>query len=446
MFDMDASTQAKLYLTPSGWAAQLFEYWRGDFIFRFRFIATQYHRGRVRVVYDPSGSSAQNVSTVTATQVPCFNEVIDLTKDTNVEVRVPYAQALAWCKTFKPTTTSQIPWTTSSTATFNHIVGTTNGQIVMRVVTALTGPQTTTSVPILISVRAADNLEFAAPQDVFQRYSQFAPQSLTEYDATMSNTVVTGTSTSDDPYRFLVNHGEAVVTLRQLLRRSTFSWTWFDNVNPAQQESHTRYVFHRLPRAYGYDPNGVNTAKGLVTTATTYPFNMTSNHPITWVSMCFIATRGSVNWTANCVTNFAQPSSSPSFSIARWSILASYGITAQLQPTVASTSGIAYWALIAHRFGSAAGLALTNPMTCAMLTAACPMYSAYKFQTTDKLNITAASSQDDSQLNAFVLNARTFCGGQNGFEMYAAIGTDFNLHFFLNVPTLWVYTADPVPV
>lgn len=444
MFDMDTSTQAKLYLTPSGWAAQLFEYWRGDFIFRFRFIATQFHRGRVRIVYDPSASAAQNISTVTATQVPCFNEVIDLTKDTNVEVRVPYAQALAWCKTFKPTSTSQIPWTTSATPTFNHVAGTTNGQIVMRVVTALSGPLTTTSVPILISVRAAENLEFGAPQDVHPRYSQFAPQSLTEYDATVSNLVVTGSSAANDPHRFLVNHGEAVVTLRQLLRRSTYSWTWYDVGSPSSLLSWTSYIFHRLPRTYGFDPAGVNSAKGLNVPVTTFPFNMVSNHPITWVSMCFVGTRGSVNWTANCVTGSTTSSSTPSFSIGRRSTLAAYGIVAETVPTIVTSGGFASWALLAHRFNSAAGLALTNPTTCSMLTAACPMYSAYKFQTTDKINITAPSSEDDSQLNAFILNARTFCGGLNGFELYAAIGTDFNLHFFLNVPTLWVYATDPV--
>jgi hypothetical protein len=447
MFDMDASTQAKLYLTPSGWVSQLFEFWRGDMIFRFRFIATQFHRGRVRIVYDPSGSSAQNVSSATATQVTCFNEVIDLTKDTNVEVRVPYSQALAWCKTLRPTTTSQIPWTTSSTATFNHVSGTTNGQLVMRVVTALTGPLTTTSVPVLISVRAAENLEFGAPQDIFPRYSQFAPQSLTEYDATMSSQVVTGTSSTDDPHRFLVNHGEAIVTLRQLLRRSSYSVNYNDTQGPANSFNWTQYNFHRLPRAYGFDPNGMNTVKGLITTGTNYQFNIVGNHPITWVSMCFVGTRGSVNWTANCVTGSIISSSTPSFSIGRYSTLATYLLTAFGSPgTGISTGTVALWALKAFRYNSAAGLALTNPTTCSMLTAACPMYSAYKFQTTDKGNISAATSQDDSQLNSFVLNARNFCGGNNGFELYAAIGTDFNVHLFLNVPTLWVYTADATPL
>jgi len=205
------------------------------------------------------------------------------------------------------------------------------------------------------------------------------------------------------------------------------------------------YIFHRLPRVYGFDPHGLVNVKGLITTGTSYSFNTVGNHPITWVSMCFVGTRGSVNWTANCVTGSITAASSPSLLLGRYSTLAAYGVSSQVAPGSSTISAVALWALAAHRFNSAAGLALTNPTTCSMLTAACPMYSAYKFQTTDKNNITAPTSEDDSQLNAFVLSVRSFCSGNNGFELYAAIGTDFNVHLFLNVPTLWVYTTDPVP-
>jgi hypothetical protein len=221
--------------------------------------------------------------------------------------------------------------------------------------------------------------------------------------------------------------------------------TYSDTSGPSNFWNWAQYNFHRLPRAYGFDPHGLVNVKGLITTGTSYAFNTVGNHPITWVSMCFVGTRGSVNWTANCTSSTTSAISTPSFFFGRYSTLSAYGISAQNQPGSATISAIALWALSAHRFNSAAGLALTNPQTCSMLTAACPMYSAYKFQTTDKSNITAASSEDDSQLNSFVLNVRSFNGGWNGFELYAAIGTDFNVHLFLNVPTLWVYTTDPLP-
>jgi hypothetical protein len=445
MFDMNTLSSPMIYMTPAAWVAQMFQFWRGDVIFRFRFIATQYHRGRVRIVYDPSGTGSQNVSNTTATQVTCFNEVVDLTKDTNIEVRVPYSQALAWCKAFVPTSSTQIPWTTSTSSVFNHVPGTTNGQIVMRVVTDLTGPLATTSVPIIISVRGAENLEYAAPRDIFPRYSQYAAQSLTEYDATISTAVSTGGSSEDDPYRYLINHGEAVMTLRQLLRRSSFSTSVLGFTNPANLMASTTHTFHRLPKAYGYDFSGNNTAKGVLAPTVTFKFNMVANHPITWVSMAFVGTRGSVHWTASSVTGSITSAAAPSLAIARSTGLATYS-TVVNSPSSLTTTITTAWLLKALRYNSFGGLAYTNTTTNAMVTASCPMYSAYKFQTTDKQNLTAPSSQDDSQQNAFVVQARTYCGGVYGFELYAAAGTDFNLHFFLNVPTLWVYQADPVPV
>jgi len=444
MFDMDDLTQAKLYLTPPAWVAQMFQYWRGDVIFRFRFIATQYHRGRVRIVYDPSGNSAQNVSNQTSTQVPCFNEVIDLTKDTNVEVRVPYSQALAWSRVIVPTSSTQLPWTTSTTSTFEHVPGFTNGSIVMRVVTAVTGPTSTVSIPILVSVRGAPNLEFAGPAAIQARYSLFAPQSGDEYEVTPSIAVTTGGPSQTDDQRFLVNHGECIFSLRQLLRR--YSWSTFVGGRTNSDVRLTKYEFHRLPRAYGYDPAGVHKAKGLVTTATNFSFNNAANHPLTWVSTAFIGTRGSVNWTVLPVTTNTLPSACSQLTVGRLTGVASYGVNIAAFPAAFDTqleSALSMYLLGNRKFCNSGGVALTAPQTNVAVNVSCPMYSAYKFQTTDKSNISASTSQDDSVIQAFRAEMLTANTSMCAMDLWAAAGTDFGLHFFLNVPTYHVYSGVP---
>lgn len=436
MFDMTSVVPKRLYLTPPAWVAQMFQYWHGDMIFRFRFVSTQYHRGRVRITFDPSGTSGANVSNTVATSTTCFNEIVDLGKSTSVEVRVPYQQALAWSRTIVPTTEGQIPWTNSATATFNHVPGFTNGQIVMRVLTELTGPLATTSVPIIVSVRAADNMRFAAPADVSLRLSQFVPQSLTEFDSSPSTQVVMGSLGNDEPGAFLVNHGESVISLRQLLRRYSFSRLLCPTPYGARCLNF-RHVFHRLPVAYGFDPAGPSSAKGQIVTATNFPFNYASNHPITWVSMCFVGTRGSVNWTANVSMQTSSATGLNSVVIARNGGLASYGF-AVTAPPATDANALANWTLSEMGASNAAGLALTNQFTNAMLNVSCPMYSAFKFQTTDKFNLTAPTSQDDAQNNSFVLHARTYNNVTPVVELYAGAGTDFTVHLFLNVPTLYV--------
>nr|APG77365.1 hypothetical protein [Shahe picorna-like virus 4] len=437
MFDMTSVVPKRLYLTPPAWVAQMFQYWHGDMIFRFRFVSTQYHRGRVRITFDPSGTSGTNVSNTVATSTTCFNEIVDLGKSTSVEVRVPYQQALAWSRTIVPTTESQIPWTNSATATFNHVPGFTNGQIVMRVLTELTGPLATTSVPIIVSVRAADNMRFAAPADVSLRLSQFVPQSLTEFDSNPSTQVVMGSLGNDEPGAFLVNHGESVVSLRQLLRRYSFSRLLCPTPYGARCLNF-RHVFHRLPVAYGFDPAGPSSAKGQIVSASNFPFNYVSNHPITWVSMCFVGTRGSVNWTTNVSMQTSLATGLNTVVIARNGGLASYGY-AVTAPPATDSNALANWTLSEMGAGNAAGLALTNQFTNAMLNVSCPMYSAFKFQTTDKFNLTAPTSQDDAQNNSFVLHARTYNNVTPAVELYAGAGTDFTVHLFLNVPTLYVH-------
>lgn len=267
MFDMESTTNPKLYLTPMAWVSQMFQYWRGDIIIRLKFLCTQFHRGRVRVTYDPSGNSTQNLLNTAASQSSCFNEVIDLSKDTNVEIRIPYNQALAWCDVPIPTSSTQIPFTIGGGTAFNHVPGTTNGQISVRCVTRLTGPTATNSINCLVSVRGAENLEFAAPADIFARYSTFAPQS-DEYDDTVSQQVITGGSPGgSDPHRYLVNHGEHVVSLRQLVRRMQYVRTFVANAGTNSQACYTD-TFFKMPPYYGYDAEGLHQAKGLITPAT----------------------------------------------------------------------------------------------------------------------------------------------------------------------------------
>lgn len=88
---LGAVTGTSYYFTPPGLVATLFRNWRGDIIYRFKFIATPFHKGRVRISYDPVASSVQTFSD---TGPYVFNKIVDLGAETDVEFRIPYQQAL----------------------------------------------------------------------------------------------------------------------------------------------------------------------------------------------------------------------------------------------------------------------------------------------------------------------------------------------------------------
>lgn len=447
MFDMDASTNNLLYQVPMCWVAQMFQFWKGDVIFRFRFVCSQFHRGRIRISYDPSGNATQNIGTTAVTQSTVFNEIIDLTKDTNVEVRVPYNQALAWCKTFQPTAPSQIPWTISSTPSFDHTPGITNGTLNMRVLNALTAPVASSTIQCLVSVRGADNCEFAGPIDVFRRYSTFAAQSLDEYEQTVSSEIIAGTAPSmPSKARYLVNHGEHLTSLRQVLRRYSIArYDSWQTASPAVL-SYYRSTFSRMPLAYGFDPSGQYTAKGLTATTTTFPYNMVQVHPICWVSMCFIGQRGSINWSFNVESGSPIRSLSVGRNSGTQGIGTGTGVNAGGTTSVNSDWFVSSASLYNN---SASGSALTNQLTNGGLNIQCPMYSAYKFNTTNPTTASNPSSaQDDMVYQLLKLNIlyNSVTSPSVQLFQYAAIGTDWSALFFLNVPTIVVYAGNPVPV
>jgi len=446
MFDIETSANPKLYQTPLCFVANLFQYWRGDIIFRFRFICTQYHRGRVRIVFDPSASAAQNITTTALTQPMCFNEVIDLTKDTNIEVRVPYNQAFAWLQTSQPTSSTQIPWTISSTPTFNHVEGRSNGTMVLRVVTALTGPLATTSIPVIVSVRGAENLEFAAPHDLPQRYSQFAPQSKDEYEVSESQKIIAGNAPSGDiPEKYLINFGEKIFSLRQILRRYNLTSV---RMYPSIATNVWQVGYHNhsaIPIQPGYDPAGQYSAKGLIATATDFPYNYVTQNPLTYISSAFIGYRGSVFYVVTNNSN-GTGSTASNMRVVRLSSVANpgYGVVTTLGTNLNTTAKWFTYDNFSNE--SAGGQAMVQSNNTNGLNYSCPMYSRYKFLSLDKISPTSTTwNDDDRELFQFTTTIPASSSIKTIVYEHVAIGTDFNCHFFINVPTFYVYSAIPNP-
>jgi len=377
----------------------------------------------------------------------CFNEIIDLTKDTNVEVRVPYSQALAWCRTIQPTAGTSPTFTVGSGTTFLHVPPYTNGMLAIRCVTALTAPVASSTIYCLVSVRGSENLEFAKPQEVYRRYSAFSPQSLDLYDDTESQEVVAGNKPSTPaPERYLINYGENVVSLRQLARRYMLSLV-FTLPSPTANAFYTAYrTFYRMPRGYGFDPNGFENVKGLVVSGSNFNFNYTPVTFLSWISMCFIGYRGAVNWSANCVS----PNPVAHLSVSRIGGAQAPDFVATSVSTAGlSNSTASNWALNSSRLynWSGAGVAVTNQNTNACVNISHPMYSRYKFNVTTPGNFTSSYQVDDvseQALRAHII-VSSLSTAPFTVQMYSAAGTDWTCVFFLNVPTLWQYSADPTP-
>lgn len=429
----DTTTNGRNYFTPLALLATLFRSWRGDIVFTFRFVASPFHKGRVRISYDPV---EDDVQTTGDTGPTVYNRIVDLGAETEVEVRVPYQQALAWCYCYE---SLGVAWQNSTTPTLAYTETYDNGILSMKVLTQLSAPVVTSSVDVQVFVRAADNIEFSNPATMYPFYTAFALQSDEYSEKREGEELEIGqVEQSIDVLRGRVNFGENVRSLRTLMRRTNYLDT-IQAVNPVAYGVY-KITQTRYPAYYGFDTHGLNIAVSQIATGNKL-FNYTNMTPWHMVSNCFIGQKGSMFWHFNghrgtLTTPVRVSRDTSTFTI----------YDAKFDGTVYPTSPAraAYQNLI-RQTPAAGGSALAHNITSAGISVAVPNMTVFKFQTTDPARVTDPASTFDPQYDGSLYEGFEVEYPQDQqnndltsmrVDRYFSIGTDYTLHFFLNCPVL----------
>jgi len=443
MHDREESTGAYyLYATPMSHVARCFRYWRGDIIFRFKFICSKYHRGRVRINWAPYGDIASTGDYTTET----YTRIVDITQENDVEFVVPYTQPTSYLKTLDPNYVQAVV----SGATTTNIGVTYNGMLTMRVLSQQTSPVTSADIDVLVFVRGADNLEFACPLDIPSTYSPYVVQG-DSYDCEQK-TYELGTKPSiADPNMNLIYMGESINSLRTLMRRKC---RYFRNSRDQTMTLDLRCVFYsilgRQPMYPGYDPDGLNSAVGLVS-AVAEPYNYVAWNYTTWFSTCFVGNRGAYNYIIHPYT----PSEIPALEVSRTEQLHTITNNNLVRQHSAVTSTTAFEREFSNSDSYSMGMSgtsLTSQRNLAGTTISLPLYSRYKFVGNNISARTKGTSVDGTDTDSFITMATIEHVStksedlQFNQDMYVSCGTDFSLIFFLNVPVLYIYDSIPTAV
>jgi hypothetical protein len=429
----------KIYSTPMDHVSRCFNFWRGDIIYRFKFILSKYHTGRVQINWDPKGG----IGTLGDYTPETYTKIVDVSVDNEVEIRVPYTQALSYL-----TCNNATGSTFAKTSTAISGVGSRfNGIITMRVLTAQTSPVASADIKVLVYARAAENIEFASPVDriaSLAKYSPYAPQSGIQYDIDNSPVDIGLQVSKPDPNINLLYMGESCVSLRQLMRRSVLYKRNVSDTNLATDAFYfMKTTLNRSPQFPGYDPVGVNTATGIISGLST-PYNWTNWSITTWFSMCFIGSKGSYHYTVNPFAKGTIFSSTVSRSNDQ---LTTYTTSANTDIVTASN-------IFNSQVGNGSepaglyGLSMTNQLSQAGHMVSLPLYNNYKFISNSVLDRTEGASFDGTNIDTMVITSTSAVNsvdkaGFVGFDMYMSAGTDFSLIFFLNVPTYFEYSSVP---
>jgi hypothetical protein len=212
--DGGAVTRAnRVYHTPLSYLGSAFTHWRGDIIFEVEGICTKFHKGRLKIAWDPLGSggaAALSENTV-------YTTILDIGENGKARFRVPFHQAYEFQRLRGPDT---VNWTVGNTNSVNTSYD--NGLFIISVLTPLMSPVSPQNIGVLISVVGAENLEFANPKASLGTGgvppSMFAVQAKDEVDM-VAEEVVMGDSGSRHDHRYDLNFGERIASLRALLHR-----------------------------------------------------------------------------------------------------------------------------------------------------------------------------------------------------------------------------------
>jgi len=296
-----AVVATRVYHMPLSYVGQLFKNWRGGLLLRIKIVASKFHRGRLKIQYDPRS----DITTNDPDENVVYTQIVDIGEqdDDEIVIELPYHQDTAWLDVDKSLATN---WTLGDTCA--PTVGLDNGVLSIRVLTALNAPSSS-SVGLLIFVAGADDFEFANPVGrIASTGSHTLPSffGLQGAEEVSPSHVVLGEKTSVSSDRYGMNFGEAVVSLRTLLHRHMIAdVTWLPTIS-SSQATYTQKVMKIMPYTPGFTTLELpTTAPKIVAASGTGYYAFCSMHVMPYVAGMFVGYRGGANFvvTPDLVTD-----------------------------------------------------------------------------------------------------------------------------------------------
>lgn len=440
-----ATASTTIQGTPMEHISRLFRFWHGDVVVRFRFICSKYHRGRAIIIWDPlTTGTAANAFEYMSTN---YNRIVDITSEPDVEVRIPYMQLTSWLENRQVYDRTEYSSVAGSVDAPNNRYE--NGQLSVWVYTSQTSPVASADIKVMVSVRAADNMEFATPAELNQNLSQFQPQyNLPAQSGTeivmgdVEEINLAGANQTPNTDLNLVYMGETVLSLRQLLRRTSLCRVLAFNGTDNAFLTIFNTLQGRYPYMYGYAPEGFQQANTLDGGATR-EFNWNKVIPFTHVANMFVGMRGSMNWHFNCDSDDTARTLTCTRHIEQRTAVGDSNIITVGVDTNDRLNRVTTLSML----NGAEGMSLLNQETQTGLSIQTPFYSRFRFTSTSPFMTNAGSTEIEDGVDSLLVQSTHHpkTGGvQDGIlASYSSIGTDFNFLFFLNVPTLFLYENVP---
>jgi len=444
-------TTAQAFL-PMGYLAQMMQYWRGSIEITVKMIRSKYHRGRIQLSWDRNASSLAQGATLGNTNT--MSTIMDLDETDEVTFRVPYVQPQQFLSTTTVGPGSSVMWDTGVSPTTTIAQGLTNGVFNIRVLNRLTAPEATSDVTLLIFMKGGPDIEFAGPRNLYSpNGTAFTTLSSLSVGVAQSAIVYEEDSLEAESEAALVSpmvykevFGEKLNSLRSYLHRSSLAKAYGFGL---KGDFYSRQIIplKRLPVNPGVWNNGI---ENVLISAASQKANVCPQHPITWLTNCFIGYKGSVNITANVRLGPGASNSGYVDYLAIDRVPDGAGLSAgqripyrQTQDYSTSTTNYAAQFFNQMRPGTS-GKSMTNTRTNTSITANLPYYNnagfmiADMYTTYNNTDSFSGANNDWWELSVLAQGSNTSMSDSlNAVDVFYGTGPDFDVVFFINVPIVY---------
>lgn len=448
LFDIHEEVgQKEIHMLPCCHVASIFENWRGSMKFRIQVVASNFHKGRLQIQYDPYTSSVSSFNSA-------YNRIIDIAEEKDFTVEIGWGVQHPYCVAYEPTT--RVPPFQIGSGNIAFPINQPdrfNGQISIWVLNELTSASTDIAdIELNVFACCGDDIEFANPTDhmveqlvvypttpgtlyTSQAAEQDAPdvEQTTEPSRPLQGTdITTMASTMPESSNIsAVCFGEKITTLRSLLKRFTLSQI----CGAPAGATIMRQIRNNRPYYRGYANDALHTTSGAV------KFNFVRDSLINYIICAFAGYRGGFRWKNVIISNTGDPISPSMITVSRKAFGgASYSETFTAFPNKTTMSSRASW--VGLLTSGIEGLASTGVTANPVLEVEIPYHQNDRF-------VPSKTADLNSQPHlGFEGQHELYCiDGSGNFDLlqYVAAADDFSAFFYLGPPVFYLESANPAP-
>jgi hypothetical protein len=432
-------------------AAMPFKFWTGSMKFRFQIVCSAFHKGRLKIVYDPNYFGAMAGVRFSEYNIN-YTEVIDIADTQDFTIEIGNGQPYTLLDRHTPCVDS-VTQMYSTTAYTSKEAG--NGVIGVFIVNELTTPNSLTdnNIEVNVFVSMGEDFEVFVPDDSFQRFV-FRPQMGEEIVSEAQNTPEPsapqqaesdnlGPSQQDNSMINMVYTGESILSFRTLLKRYNLWRRESLNINA-------------VGAAFAYT-NDINMAAypflrgnvaGAVDASTTAPYNFVNTVLMHWVTYAFQGFRGSIRYKA--LTNMVNVTSSfqGNMTIQRKPVRDTLyskfqgNVTGFVNPNNAAASVVLDYAATVSRINTGVrGMTFANLGINPATEFEMPYYSNERF-VPGKVQDWTKTSQG---VEGYKVKVNSIVGDKSTVDFYVAAGEDFQVYMWTGLPRCYCESTPPDP-